>query len=223
MNGSEMNSDTFWSLIDQARAQTAPDQWLAEQLTALGAEQARDFNMIYSVYINLSYQYGLYTAATVIDSQLEGYDQFVEFQKWLVGQGRDVYMAALKDPDSLADAQDPRENRTGSLAHVGRAVYEKLTGRDAGWNSNAYELDVLKAELGRAIDYGEGISYPYVAEEVLEYLPRLCAKYLPSEAQRRNYTRAALRINTWNLENPAIKAARKIAKRGKKARGGDSR
>jgi len=218
MSISEMNKDAFWSLIDQARAQPAPDQWLAEQLTALGPEQAREFSMIYGVYVNLSYQYGLYTAATVIDSRLEDSDRFVEFQRWLVGQGRDVYMAALKDPDSLADAPDYRDDRTGSLARVGRDVYEKLTGRDAGWDANAYEIEVLKAELGRAIDYGEGISYPYVAGEVLEYLPRLCAKYLPSEAQRQKYTRAALRVNTWNLENPAIKAARKIAKRGRKGR-----
>ena len=99
----EIDLDAFWSLIDQAKEHTGgPSEWLMEQLMDLGPEQAKKFDIIARVYMDAAYQYGLWTAASVMERYGCSDDGFMDFRAWLVGQGKAVYMAALKDPDSLA-------------------------------------------------------------------------------------------------------------------------
>ena len=116
MNITEVNKDTFWTLIAQAKEHTSgPSEWLMEQLVDMGPEQAKKFDDIANAYIGLAYQYGLWTAASVMERHSCSDDSFIDFRAWLVGQGRDVYMAALKDPDSLADAPDYQDQRFDCL------------------------------------------------------------------------------------------------------------
>ena len=121
-------------------------------------------------------------------------------------------MAALKDPDSLADAPDYRDRQFCSLALAGRGAYD---GDSRSFGS--YEHVVLEEEVRRSIVYGDGIGYPYDWPDIPDYLPRLYAKYYTDE-QRRRCTSAAVRINTWNPDNPAVKAARRVAQKGKKGK-----
>ena len=65
---SEINKDTFWEMIAQAKEHTGgPSEWLMEQLMDLGPEQARKFDDIACAYISLAYQYGLWTTASVME------------------------------------------------------------------------------------------------------------------------------------------------------------
>lgn len=140
-------------------------------------------------------------------------DSFIDFRAWLVSQGRDVYMAALKDPDSLADVPSYQDYRFDSLPFMGDYAYEELTGRDAFQNFDPSEYHVLAAEVNQDIVYGDGIGYPYTWSEAAAYLPKLCAKYMtPEELQHhiRQYN------DTWNVTSPAIKLARATAKKSKK-------
>lgn len=64
----DVNKDSFWTLIDQAKEHTGgPNEWLMEQLVSLGPEQARKFDTISRVYMDAAYQYGLWTAASVME------------------------------------------------------------------------------------------------------------------------------------------------------------
>lgn len=45
-------------------------------------------------------------------------DGFIDFRAWLVGQGRNVYMTALKDPGSLAEAPNHKNCQCDSLPHM---------------------------------------------------------------------------------------------------------
>ena len=106
-----INIETFWSLIDQAKEHSdqgsrGPSQWLKEQLMELGEEQVLAFHDISELYQSEADQFGLWTAATVIDEYCSSTEGFKDFRLWLVSQGREVYMAALKDPDSLAGSPD---------------------------------------------------------------------------------------------------------------------
>lgn len=110
----EMDRDAFWTLIGQAREPPDdPGKWLMEQLMALGPEQARTFDDIANAYISLANQYGLQLAASVMDRDGHSGVCFLKFQEWLVGQGKAVYLSALKDPDSLADAPNYRDKGKG--------------------------------------------------------------------------------------------------------------
>lgn len=67
----------------------------------------------------------------------------------------------------------------------------------------------LLLELKRDIVYGEGIGYPYEWEEMAEYLPRLCGKYLTAkELAHKIKTEAA-----WNPGHPEIQALRAAGRR----------
>ena len=55
---------------------------------------------------------------------------------------------------------------------------EDDTPKDAYENTDPDAYKALVAELKKGITYGEGVDYPYEWDEVEEYLPRLCEKYL---------------------------------------------
>ena len=218
MSKSELNADTFWSLIDQAKEHWDHDpndasDWLVGQLVSMGPEQAKTFDTIARVYMDLAYQYGLWTAALVMERGGCSDDGFMDFRQWLVAQGKDVYMAALKDPDSLADAPPYQDWQFDSLPRMGDYAYEELTGRDTFQDFDPAQYHALKAELKKDIVYGEGIGYPYDWLDVPAYLPRLCAKYFPP-AQL--IAQAKIHYPSWNLTNPEIQAARKTAQKNKR-------
>ena len=63
----EIDLDAFWLLIDQAKERTGdPEGWLRGWLTSMGPEQAKKFDDIANAYTALAYQYGLWSAASVM-------------------------------------------------------------------------------------------------------------------------------------------------------------
>lgn len=182
--------------------------WLVERLISMGPEQAQNFHNIVHGYQDLAYQYGLWTAASILCDGCTD-DGFLDFRAWLIYQGKDAYLAALADPDSLSDVPTYRDCFFESLSCVGDYAYEKLTGRDAYQNFDPTEYQALKAELARDVVYGEGINYPYDQADIPTYVPRLCAKYLTPEGIK---ALAQSRYCTWNLTDPDILAARRESK-----------
>ena len=202
----EIDRDTFWALINQAKEHRGgPNEWLMEQLMGMGPEQAKQFDDIASAYIKLAHQYGLWSAAAVMDRY--GFTEygFLDFRRWLVGQGKEVYMGALRDPDTLADAADYRKRLFEPLVYMGKPAYQELTGRPIYKIFDLAEIQVLKTKLAQDIVYGTGVNYLYNNEEIPLYLPRLCAKYLTPEEIR---TFTALPFCNWDLNDPDIQAAR---------------
>ena len=219
MNGTpitEINRDTFWTLIDQSKEHPdGPSEWLMEQLIRLGPEQAKNFDDITNAYMALADQYGLWTAASVMECGSCTDDGFIDFRGWLIAQGREVYMAALKDPDSLSDVQVYPDYHVDGFQYIGAVAYEKLTGREVSENVDVGRYHALKAELKKDIVYGEGIGYPYTWSETEVYLPRLCAMYIGPEelAWLIKYHN-----DTWNLTSPDILSARANAQKSEKTK-----
>ena len=222
----EINKDTFWELIAQAKEQCGQNQdafcqWLENQLTALGPEQALNFDAVIHGYRDMAYKYGLWSAASILCDGCTD-DGFVDFRGWLIAQGREVYMAALKDPDSLADVPAYGGCCFEEISYVGDSVYEKLTGRSSYDSFDRTAYQALMEELKKDIVYGEGIDYPYTWSESAAYLPRLCAKYMTPEELA---WRIEQRDDTWNLTSPDVQKARTTAQKSKKIKKdrGDSR
>ena len=212
----EISKETFWALIAQAKEHPGgPGEWLMEQLMDLGPEQARRFDDFAHAYSSLADQYGLWTAASVMERGGCTDDGFLDFRGWLIAQGREVYMAALADPDSLADAADYQDQRFVCLPHMGDRAYEELTGREVYEDFDPAGYNALKAELKKDIVYGQGIGYPYDAADALAYLLRLCRRYMPE----------GVNIGAWNINSLEIRAARATAPKSRKIKKerGDSR
>ena len=214
---SEINKDTFWTLIDQGREQCGQNvhalaQWLEDRLMELGPEQALNFDYIAHAYRAAAYKYGLWNAASIMCDGCTD-DGFTDFRGWLIAQGRDVYMAALADPDSLADVPAYGGCCFETLSYVGDYAYEKLTGRSSYDSFDRTAYQALMEELKKDIVYGEGIDYPYTWSESAAYLPKLCAKYMTPEALA---WRIGQRDDTWNITSPDIQEARANAQKSKK-------
>ena len=227
----EITPDTFWTLLDQAKAacdgnQRAAAYWLTERLLSMGPEQALNFHSIIHGYMDLADQYGLWNAATLIHEDGCYSDGFEDFRVWLIFQGRETYLAALKDPDSLADVPACVEDdcRFADLPYVGSTAYARLTDRMAFDDIRPADQQHMAATLKKDIVYGAGIEYPHEWSEVAAYLPRLTAQHLTPEELRACICRGHL----WNHDDPAIQKARIAAPPKKKTRtskkkGGDAR
>lgn len=192
----QITPNTFWVLIDQAKNASGQDQkacayWLTERLVAMGPEQALNFHSITHGYMELAYKYGLWNAAELIRKDGCYSDGFESFRAWLIAQGKDIYLAALKDPDSLADVPIGGNCWFEALPYVGDMAYERLTGGMAydSVDSNAHQQ--LVAELRKDIVYGPGIEYPHGGTELSAYLPRLYAAHMAPKEPRIQRAQAA--------------------------------
>lgn len=178
----EMSKDAFWALIAEAKKEcgSAMDgevQWLEDRLTALGPQQAQDFHNFMHGYEELADQYGLWSAASILCGGCSD-DGFIDFRAWLIAQGKEVYLAALRDPDTLAEVKPYGGCQFERLTYVGACALGAMTGENAYDRMALPEYRKLVDELRKDITYGKGIGYPYEWGEVELVFPRLCAKYL---------------------------------------------
>ena len=181
--GMEMSKADFWELIAGAKKECGQNMglsihWVTSQLIARGPQQTQDFTNIMDGYMSLSYQYGLWTAASLMCENGCSEDSFIDFRAWLIAQGEEVYLAALADPDSLADVEAYGGCQFEELPYTGNETMKYLTGKDIYENMDLDAYKALVVELKKGITYGDGIDYPYEWDEIEEYLPRLCEKYL---------------------------------------------
>ena len=70
---------------------------LQDRLMSMEPEQTQAFHDILHIYEELADQYGLWDAASIMVEWCSD-DGFIDFRAWLIAQGREVYLAALKDP-----------------------------------------------------------------------------------------------------------------------------
>lgn len=204
------DKDTFWEMIAQAKVQYGQDMdaaeiWLTNELVKRGPVAAQSFHDIMHAYTDLANRYGLWDAASIIKEYGCGDDGFLDFRSWLIAQGKEVYLAALKDPDSLADVEPYGDCRFERLAYVGDYAYERLTGRSAYDDTDHTAFDELKRELGGEITYKDGIQYPREPRDLPAFLPKLCAKY-------GGLDRFRVQESTWNHDLHEI---RKLLDSGK--------
>ncbi|MCI0703592.1 MAG: DUF4240 domain-containing protein, partial [Planctomycetia bacterium] len=106
-----MTLDQFWDHIRLSKRKD-PDEHgerLKARLTKLKPEEIIDFIHWWDTMIREAYDWNLWGAAYLINGGCSD-DGFHYFCSWLVMQGRDVFQAALTNPDSLADLVDSDGN-----------------------------------------------------------------------------------------------------------------
>ena len=73
---------------------------------------------------------------------------------------KEVYLAALADPDSLAEVEPYGDCSFEQMSYVGEYAYRQLTGKSAYEQTDQREYKRLVAELKRDITYKDGIQFP---------------------------------------------------------------
>lgn len=103
-----MPADQFWSIIEFCRVSNGDAELqlaaLRAHLASLAPGDLIGFHITYSQMVRAAYSWDLWGAAYVVHGGCSD-DCFEYFCRWLVWQGREVYQAALSDPESLATAK----------------------------------------------------------------------------------------------------------------------
>lgn len=180
-----MNKEEFWNLIRKNKEATGEDQsaflrGMEIDLASLEIDQILQFKAIMDEYVELAYVPGLWDAAAAMKNKCCSDDSFYYFRGWLIYQGKAVYLAALKNPDSLAtaDIQDDGWFEFESFLYVAYNAYEMKTGNEFPWDQTISLDESTKREIHSEIRYGAEIDKLHYAKDILGYLPQLCDKYL---------------------------------------------
>lgn len=80
-------------------------------------------------------------------------DGFIDFRSWLISQGRDVYLAALKDPESLAEVDtDGQSLNFEQYAYAAGEAYAQRRAYEAGPLP-----DVIQEYIDWTAQYGQEV------------------------------------------------------------------
>lgn len=183
-----MDKDTFWQIIDKVNRQVASYDYdgilcaTQEKLLAYTPEEIADWGIIQRYYRDLADTGGVFAAACFLNEYMSD-DGFMDFRMWLISRGKSVYMAAIKDPDTLADLELREdtcalmESRWEEYGYIANDVYEQTGGA-----VDFYKLmeqrpltATQKADIQAEIEY-----FPHTICEgamAIQLLPKLYEKY----------------------------------------------
>jgi len=172
-----MDAAHFWRLIEEAKPKSdggceeqcdEQAERLKKSLLLLTAEDVAAFDRIFDQYRKAAYRWDLWGAAVLINGGASG-DGFEYFCRWLIGQGKIVFEAALADPDSLADLitsdiiWGDAELDCEDLGYAASEAYQEKTGQEMPFD----EADRLPSEPA-GIQWAE--------EDLGDLFPKIAAK-----------------------------------------------
>src|SRR5579859_3853253 len=135
-----MNETQFWQIIEDTKSKAfgEPDaqvDLVGLKLRELSPNHIQDFNQLFHDRLDEAYSWTLWAAAYLINGGCSD-DGFEYFRCWLIGQGRKVFEAAVKEPDSLSAIvkkhSDPCENE--GLLYVAIEALDEVAGQEMQWN-----------------------------------------------------------------------------------------
>lgn len=125
-----MDKDAFWALIDAVNRevdnanQKAILRITKEKLMALSPEDITMWSNIQYHYVDLADTKRMFTAGSKLNGWISD-DGFMDFRMWLISRGKEAYVAALKDPDSLARLDVSGMARFELYGYVSQEAYKK--------------------------------------------------------------------------------------------------
>lgn len=183
-----MDKNVFWQVIDEVNKQVAGDDYngilisTQEKLLTYTPEDIADWGNIQTYYKDLADTGGIFAASCFLNDYMSD-DGFTDFRMWLISRGKDVYMAALKDPDSLIglnlpeDISSTKATRWEAYGYVAIDAYEQI-----GHITDFYSImdqrpltTAQMADIRAEIDY-----FPHIIRDETtgsQLLPKLREKY----------------------------------------------
>lgn len=176
-----MDRDAFWNIIDAVALtpvqQLPADNHYAQFTDAIKASlqeftprQLEEFQDHLQIVVGDAYTSEMYGAHNLVNGG-GSLDGFYYFRAWLVTQGKQVYDAALNDPDSLADVCALEgvvaDYECEDVLMVARHLYNSKTGQDMSWRSDPGDLDQVMPGAEWTED-----------DDLRKLLPRLAAIHL---------------------------------------------
>lgn len=163
-----MGEALFWKLVEEARAEMTPElsnqpDVLQKKLEALPPSEIVEFDRIFTRLVNDAYRWDLWAAAYIIEGGCSD-DGFRDFRGGLIGLGRDVYYAAVADPNALVR----QPTRGVDFSHEGM-LYAAMQAYEAATGEEMPDTEILHPT--------EPVGEPWEEDSVGSKYPELAAKY----------------------------------------------
>ncbi len=128
-----MDMDQFWDLIEQSRhgAEDCDEQAgkLKILLTALQPDDIQSFDRLFWDRLFESYRWDLWAVAYIINGGCSD-DSFGDFRAWLIARGKEVYEAALQNPETAAKGVKADEAECEAITYAALYAYQEKTGEE---------------------------------------------------------------------------------------------
>jgi hypothetical protein len=187
-----MTLTEFWGILDKAREDAGGWEEMLDPLVAKLASLKESeiflWENIFQEYQSLSCKRKLWAAAFVINGGCSD-DGFDYFRGWLTAQGRDVFLDALSDPDSLSDLDcgEGDAEYEDILGAALKAYFKKKGDANPDFDKfyGALEAspfpDALKRAMAGEISYADDIDIEWDedGDALAALLPRLAEIYEP--------------------------------------------
>ncbi|MFF3893816.1 DUF4240 domain-containing protein [Streptomyces sp. NPDC001812] len=186
-----MDIDTFWNVIEVARAGAAEtgepfDEVLVKQLADRPWQEILEYAERFDELHDALYRWDVWAAAYLIGGGCSD-DSFMDFRAGVIALGCQWYQRVATDPDSLAahpgvvQAANVRD-RSEVLFYEGvnyaaSGAFERITGDADAFYEAWHSFRGADAESDNAVDMGEDFDFDD-DKEMSRRLPRLAALFL---------------------------------------------
>lgn len=185
----EMNPQTFWQLMDVVKVKSGSDMMLRYDtlVTLLTEYEPIDilrFKNIAEVYANAAAENkGVWAACRVMEG-LASDDVYMNFCCWLITEGKETYLDAVKNPESLATEEmlAYSEHSIGLLSFAAFDAYQRKTGKHIGEITDAEAEILIDEQKQLSIDLLKNIDFmddtPFGEDEIgtIKQIPVLLPK-----------------------------------------------
>lgn len=178
-----MNKDRFWEIIQKVKEQCKDDtekmvDVLKEELEKHPINEVQKFSSIFNTYHYIAYKEGLFSIGSMMNHYMMTDDGFIDFRYWLIAQGKEVYMNAMKDPMALCTAEikpigDWYEFET--FGYVPMTVIEEKTGDYRKAQEDLPEAE--EKEILSEIEFGDYIDKKLNESDIKMKYPNFAKRF----------------------------------------------
>lgn len=181
-----MELNQFWEVIEAAKKEEEPMEWLRDHLAEQSVEEIVDFAIHFEKLSAMSNKSSLWGAAYVIMGGCSD-DGFDYFRGWLIAQGEKTFQEAVAEPDSLAanipdfyEEEGLFPEREEMLSVAADAYTVKKTGGMEFNEAIAEEFAKLMEDKGfqyEATDLVEDLEWDEDEEILQAHFPKLWERF----------------------------------------------
>jgi len=167
--------ELFWSVIDESRAANAPYVEIPQQcelvsaiLSAMSEDQIIGFELTLRDLLQRANHFNVMAACKICEGFVSD-DNYLYFRAGLVSFGREVYYAAIENPDACAEVL-VRNTEGECLLYVADSAFIKKFGEDT---DKSLPRDFASEYFDYDLEMEEPAGEDWTAEELPQRYPRL--------------------------------------------------
>lgn len=179
-----MDKKLFWNLIEETKSSCGESMEamtgiLRDKLIKYPIKDIKKFDSIFYEYHGAAYKAGIRDVGRIMNRGIMTDDGFIDFRSWLIAQGREVYMEALKNPEILAEkARQPIDGwyEFETIAYAATYAIEKKSKKrylNRDRLSNDEKTDILSE-----IVYNQYADKAMTLNELRRCFPKLTKRFL---------------------------------------------